>query len=118
MAAVRRASKLLKGRSFAVSELILIANWSAANGLRMAVRLDHGSETEEYEEVLAFHRGDSQPCRWIMWRSDRAVFVQPLIGRTQRYRSVAAAFEAMVARQRVALTDLKPERPDRTTVAW
>jgi hypothetical protein len=84
----------------------------------MAVRLDHGSDTEEYEEVLAFHRGDSQPCRWIMWRSARMVFVQPLIGRTQRYRSVAAAFEAMVARPRVVLTDLKPARPDRTTVAW
>jgi hypothetical protein len=117
MAVVRRSSKLPKGRSFTVSELILIANWSAANGLRMAVRLDHGSDTEEYEEVVAFHLGDSRPCRWIMWRSDRAVFVQPLIGRRQRYGSVAAAFEAMVARRRVVLTDIEPKRCDRRSGA-
>jgi hypothetical protein len=110
MPVIQLASKSLKGFSFSVPELILIRSWSDANGLRMVVRLDHGSDSEDYEEVLAFHTGDSQLCRWIMWRDSRAVFVQPLIGRARRYGSVAEAFEAVAARQRLVLTDIKPMR--------
>jgi hypothetical protein len=61
-------TKALKGLSFGVAELLLVSSWSEANGLRMVVRLDHGSDAEEYEEVLAFHLADSRPCNWIMWR--------------------------------------------------
>jgi hypothetical protein len=99
-----------KGLSFKVSELILARNWSAANNLRMVVRLDHGSDAEDYEEVLAVHVGDSTLCRWIMWRDVEVVFVQPLIGRTERYGSVAEAFEALAAKQQIVLTDIKPGR--------
>lgn len=100
--------KVLKGLSFSVPELILVRSWSEANGLHMVVRLDHGSETEDYEEVLALHVGDSAVCRWILWRNAKLVFVQPLIGRARKYGSVAEAFEALVAEQDVALTDIKP----------
>ena len=110
MPVVRLPSRALKGVSFSVPELILIASWSEANGLRMVVRLDHGSETEDYEEVLALHLGDSPLCRWIMWRGAQMVFVQPLIGRRQRYGSVAEAFEALTARQHIVVTDIKPAR--------
>jgi hypothetical protein len=99
-----------KGLSFKVSELILVRNWSAENNLRMVVRLDHGSDAEDYEEVLAFHVGESRLCSWIMWRDAEAVFVQPLIGRTERYGSTAEAFEAVAAKQHVVLTDIKPDR--------
>ena len=95
-----------KGLSFKVSELILVRNWSAENNLRMVVRLDHGSEAESYEEVLAFHVGNSRLCRWIMWRDADAIFVQPLIGRIQRYGSVAEAFEALATKPAVVLTDI------------
>jgi hypothetical protein len=108
MPVTRLPSKVSKGRSFTVPELILVKSWSEANGLRMVVRLDHGADTEDYEEVLAFHTADSSRCCCIMWRSARLVFIQPLIGRTQRYRSVAEAFEAMLAKHRAAVTDIKP----------
>jgi hypothetical protein len=101
-------SRVLKGLSFGIAELILIRSWSAANRLGMVVRLDHGSDAEEFEEVLAFHLGSSPLCRWIMWRDATTVFIQPLIGRTQRYGSVAEAFEAMAAKRPVVLTDIKP----------
>ena len=110
MPAVRQSSKVLKGLSFSVPELILIRNWSAANGLRMVVRLDHGSDAEDFEEVLAFHLGNSPLCRWIMWRGRQSVFIQPLIGRTQRRLSVAEAFESMVAKQRIAISDIEAAR--------
>jgi hypothetical protein len=110
MPVVQLPSKASKGQSFAVPELILIRSWSEANGLRMVVRLDHGSEAEDYEEVLAFHRGGSPLCCWIMWRNSRSVFVQPLIGRSQSYGSVAEAFEAMAAKRRVVVTDIEATR--------
>ena len=109
MAMIRFPSKTLKGLSFSVAELVLIKAWSAANCLTMVVRLDHGSEVEEYEEVLAFHQGKSPLCRWIMWRNATTVFIQPLIGRTQSYGSVAEAFEAIAAKRPVILTDIKPD---------
>jgi hypothetical protein len=102
--------RALEGISFSVPELILIGSWSVANGLRMVVRLDHGSETEDYEEVLALHPGDSPLCRWIMWRGTQTVFVQPLIGRRQQYTSVAEAFEALAASHHIVVTDIKPTR--------
>jgi|SRR5476649_457177 hypothetical protein len=94
------------GLSFKLTELILAGRWSQANSLRLVIRLDHGSDTEEFEEVLAVHVGDSPVCRWIMWRDATAVFVQPLIGRKQRYGSVAEAFESLVTKQLVFLTDI------------
>jgi hypothetical protein len=108
MHVVQLPFRALKGLSFSVAELVLIGSWSEANRLRVVVRLDHGSEAEEYEEALAFHLGDSPLCRWLMWRDSRTVFVQPLIGRAQRYGSVAEAFEAVAAKQPVDLTDIEP----------
>ena len=108
MPVVQLPPKALKGLSFSVAELVLVHSWSEANGLRMVVRLDHGSDAEEYEEVLALHLGDSPLCRWIMWRDAHHVIIQPLIGRAQRYRSAAEAFEAVASKQPVVLTDIEP----------
>jgi hypothetical protein len=101
-------TKTLRGLSFSLSDLILIRCWSQASSLRMVIRLDHGSDTEEFEEVLAFHIGDSSSCCSIMWRHANEVFVQPLIGRIQGYCSVAEAFEALISKQPVFLTDIEP----------
>src|SRR3982074_1073359 len=94
----------VKGLSFSIADLTLLRGWAHAHSLRMVIRLDHGSDVEEFEEVLAFHVGDRSPCNWIMWRDATAVFVQPLIGRTERFETVAAAFESLAAKQPVFLT--------------
>ena len=108
MPVIRLISKTLKGLSFSLAELTLIRSWSDASSLRMVVRLDHGSDAEEFEEVLALHMGDSPLCRWIIWRDAQEVFVQPLIGRVQRYGSVAEAFESLASKQSVVVSDIKP----------
>jgi hypothetical protein len=72
----------------------------------MRVRLDHGSETEEYEEVLSFTTLDGRTRRTIIWRDHEAVYVQPLIGRTRCYHSVADAITTLTPRQTVAVTDV------------
>jgi hypothetical protein len=102
--------KILKGLSFAIADLILVQAWSEAHAMRMVVRLDHGSESEQYEEVLALHPTDSALCRWFIWREADAVFVQPLIGRSQRYGSVIDVLEALTPQKPVAQTQIRATR--------
>jgi hypothetical protein len=99
-----------KGLSFCIADLILVNAWSESQSMRMVVRLDHGMENEAYEEVLALHAADSTLCRWLIWREAKAVFVQPMIGRRQRYDSVIDALEAMEPPKRVAQTQIRATR--------
>jgi hypothetical protein len=94
-----------KGLAFDIPDLILANSWAELNDFRMVVRLDHGAEDEEYEEILAFHN-DISLCNMIMWRNMDAVFVQPLVGKRQRYSSVAEALGSVVPKQPVVLTDI------------
>jgi hypothetical protein len=107
MCAAKSPSKVLKGLSFEIDDLNLIRDRSAANDLRMVVRLDYGSDVEEYEEVLAFYSGTSPQWCWMMWRNPSAVFVRSIDGRGRRYETAGHAIEALVRAQRVALTDIK-----------
>jgi hypothetical protein len=99
-------SDIPKGLAFDISDLILIRSWAAFYDSRMLVRLDHGVEDEEYEEVVEFHTGISSRSRWIIWRNAEAVFVQPILGRQAKYASVVEALEGLLPRQHVALTDI------------
>ena len=85
MCAAKCPSKVLKGLSFDIPDLILTKDRSAANDLRMVVRLDYGSDFEEYEEVLAFYSGTSPQWRWMMWRNSSAVFIRSMDGRRRSY---------------------------------
>ena len=102
----RLAARDPKGLSFSLAELILVTSLSQAGPLRMTIRLDHGSDVEEFEEVLTFCLGDSSECRYIMWRDASAVYVQPLIGRVECFDSVTEAFEALTVKQPVFLRDI------------
>jgi hypothetical protein len=102
---------LPKGLAFEIGDLTLIGHWADRHDFIALVRLDHGAEDEEYEEVIAFQAGISPFCRLIMWRNAKAVFLQPLPGRRQRYASVADAPRSLVVKQPVILTD-------RVAVAW
>ena len=89
-----RYAPLPKGLAFEIIDLVLIKNWADLHDCRMLVRLDHGAEGEEYEEVIALYTGTNSQRHLIMWRNTAAVFLQPLIGQKQRYSSVAKALEA------------------------
>jgi hypothetical protein len=103
-------SNLPNGLAFEIADLVLIRSWADLLGSRMLIRLDHGVDGEEYEEVIAFPTGMSSLRQLIMWRDAEAVFVQPLIGRRQRYGSVAEALESLIFKPFV-LTDI-------TATAW
>ena len=107
MSAAKCASKVLKGLSFDILDLILIKDWSAVHDLRMVVQLNYGSDVDEYEEVLAFYSGTSPQWRWMMWRNASAVFVRSIDGRGRRYASAAQAVEALIRKQDVVVTDIK-----------
>jgi hypothetical protein len=101
------ASRLPKGLSFEIADLILIQGWAAFHNLHMSVRLDHGTDDEEYEEAVEFYSISDSLCRFIMWRGADAVFVQPLVGRKRRYGSVAEALDSLIPEKHTACTDIK-----------
>jgi hypothetical protein len=96
MPAGQRPAKVLKGLSFDIADLLLVRSRAEASDLRMVVRLDHGSDVEEYEEVLAFHRETNYQCPWLMWRNANSVFVRSLDGRALRYKSASKAIDALI----------------------
>ena len=85
------------GLAFDIADLMLLQGWANFHDVQMVVELDHCVEGEEYEEVIAFYARDSQLRRWILWRAVSEVVVQPLIGRSCRYASVADALESLIA---------------------
>lgn len=94
------------GLAFEITDLLLVRSWADLNNLRMMVLLNHGAESEEYEEVIVFHTVVSRFCRLIIWRDAHAVFVQPLVGRRRQFGSVADALESLLPEARVSLTDI------------
>ena len=95
-----------KGLAFEIADLVLIRSWADLHDCRMLIRLDHGPDGEEYEEVIALYTETGSQCHLIMWRNVAAVFLQPLIGQKQRYRSVAKALESLDLKPRIVLTDI------------
>jgi hypothetical protein len=109
--------KRQKGIAFDVGELLRARNWAAHHDWQFKIWLDHGTEYEEYDEVIAFSGGMSPQSRSIMWRTAKAVFVQPLLGRKRRYRSIAEALTSLIPKQPVRVADAKttPRARDRPT---
>jgi hypothetical protein len=84
------------GLAFEIPDLMLLQGWADFHNVQMIVELDHCVEGEEYEEVVAFYATDSQLRRWILWRSAGDIVVQPLIGRSCHFGSVADALETLM----------------------
>ena len=84
------------GLAFEIADLMLLQGWADFHYVQMTVELDHCVEGDEYEEVIAFYAKDSQLRRWILWRSSGEIIVQPLIGRSCRFVSVADALESLI----------------------
>jgi hypothetical protein len=84
----------------------LVQSWAACSGIRMVIRLDHGAEDEEYDEVIELQTSGSSASRLIMWRNLTGVFVQPLLGRKQSFVSVAEALDSLLPKQRPELSDI------------
>ena len=106
MSVFKSSPKTPRGFFFEVADLMLLRSWTEACQLRMAVRLDHGSETEDLEEVVVLYSGADPLRQWRIWRELTGVFVQPVIGPCQQYESAADAIEALAPGRRVVLTDI------------
>jgi hypothetical protein len=99
------------GVAFAIADLGLVKSWADYHDFRMTIRLDHSSNDEEYEELLEFRQGWNSAIRIILWRNERSVFIQPLLGRRRQYQSVTDALDSLQASERVVVTDIQ-------AVAW
>jgi hypothetical protein len=104
------------GLSFDIADLVLAKSWAGFHDFRMAIRLDHYSDHEEYEEILEFRHGWRSDFKSILWRNKQAVFVQPLIGRRQMFDCLAAALDSLRASEPITLTDIETSAWPRTDV--
>jgi len=95
-----------KGLAFEIEDLVLVRDWAERHDIRFTVRLDHGSEDEEFDEVIALHTDASLYCNLIIWRNLDSVFVQPLVGRSLQYDSVRRALESVSLRESVVVSDI------------
>lgn len=84
------------GLAFEVADLNLLQGWAAFHGLRLVVELDHCIAGREYEEIVVIYAKDNRLRRWHLWRSQAEFILQPLIGRSSHFFSVADAIEAML----------------------
>jgi len=108
------------GLAFEIADLLLLQGWAKFHDIRMVVELDHWVEGEEYEEVVAFYSKDSSLRRGILWRSAKEIIMQPLIGRSCRFGSVAGALDGMFKtwpdfQERTAPAPKSAARPRRST---
>jgi hypothetical protein len=95
-----------KGFAFAISDLILARGWATFHNPTMVVRVDHGSEDEEYEEVIELGWGTRSRAHFILWTNSEAVFVQPMPGKMHRHASLAEALESLPVQHAMVLTDI------------
>jgi hypothetical protein len=84
-----KVSPSLKGFSFSIDDYTIINEWTSANQCKTIISLDHGTETEEYEEVITFYF--KERSLFFMWFDGTSVYVQPIVGRTLCYTSVTEA---------------------------
>ena len=85
----------LVGIAFDTADLVLLQAWAGLHEMRMVIELDQCVDDHEYEEIVVIYVKSNRLRRWNLWRSWDGVVVQPIIGRSMRFHSVAAAIEAM-----------------------
>lgn len=94
------------GISFEVADLLLAQAWAAHHGVRLHIRLDHATTRTNYEEVMEFNTGRKTLSGLIMWRTAHAVYAKPVLGKKQRFDSVAHALERLLPEPPVQTTDI------------
>jgi hypothetical protein len=85
------------GLAFEISDLIAAGDWAERNEVRMAIRLDHGIEGEEYEEVIVLHNIPGS-CLLLLWRDATTTYLQPVPGRRASFASVSDALSTLCAK--------------------
>jgi hypothetical protein len=96
----------LDGLAFDVPDLLLARAWAAFHGLRMRIHLDRNDRLGQTDEVLAFHAKDDASPRWMAWRDDGMVCIQPVTGRTLRFARLSEALEDLIPPRAEPVTDL------------
>ncbi|HVY17984.1 MAG TPA: hypothetical protein VHB27_22385 [Rhodopila sp.] len=106
MRAMQLEDSSVRGLSFSVPDLVLLKSWAKAQALNMRVHLDYVSDGKEYDEILAFHAGENSLFEFIMWRDARSVYVKPVMGWPQRFRSVMSALSAICPDRDEPISDI------------
>jgi hypothetical protein len=84
------------GLSFDVPDLLMLQGWAAFHDLRMTIELDLCVEGDEYEELLGLYDANRAFRRWMIWRSCDGIVVQPAMGRTMLFDTMADVLEILI----------------------
>jgi hypothetical protein len=92
----RTSVKTPTGLSFAIPDLLILQGWSDFHDLRMTVELDFCVDSDEYEELLGLYDANRAFRRWMIWRSCDGIVVQPTMGRTMLFDTMADVLEMLI----------------------
>ncbi|HQT75965.1 MAG: hypothetical protein B7Z80_02615 [Rhodospirillales bacterium 20-64-7] len=87
------------GLSFEIPDLVMLRGWADFHDLRLAIELDVCVDADEYEELLGLYDGSCAFRRWMLWRSHEGIVVQPTLGRTMLFDTMADALEFLIPEQ-------------------
>jgi hypothetical protein len=91
-----RSITLPTGLSFDIPDLVLLKGWAEFHELRMGIELDVCVDNDEYEELVGLYDGSCAFRRWMLWRSHEGIVVQPTLGRTMLFDTMADALEFLI----------------------
>ena len=92
----RTSLRLPTGFSFEIPDLVMLQGWSDFHDLRMSIELDVCADGDEYEELLGVYDRSCAFRRWMIWRSCDGIGVQPAMGHTMLFDSMADALELLI----------------------
>jgi len=92
----RTSAKTPIGLSFAIPDLLMLQGWSDFHDLRMTVELDFCVDSDEYEELLGLYDANRAFRRWMIWRSCDGIVVQPTMGRSMLFDTMADVLEILI----------------------
>ncbi len=96
IAAPRLAVRVPTGLPFDIPDLVMLQAWSEFHDLRMVIDLDVQADDDEYEELVALYDRGCAFRRWMIWRSGDGIVVQPAMGRTRLFDTMADALEILI----------------------
>ncbi len=84
------------GRSFDVPDLLMLRAWADFHDLRMTIDLDVCAEGDEFEELLGVYDKDRAFRRWMLWRSNEGIVVQPAMSQTMLFDTMGDVLEVLI----------------------
>jgi hypothetical protein len=92
----RTTVKIPTGLSFDIPDLLMLQGWANFHDLRLAIDLDICVDDDEYEELIGLYDANRAFRRWMIWRSEDGIVVQPAMKRTMLFDTMAEVLDCLI----------------------